>query len=1413
MEHVFGTKVAKESGSTEGSLANGAELVRRLIEPTVILPQSKAQGGEAPLDEEHGPADHPVEEETVRAPRSTSFRVAIEEPKVMLAERWLINIRAQANAIASESTAEAQGCMNSGGAMDFIKLQSVLEKLRRGYDKLMTPPSSVHQQFVELRNRLAAEKAPAAFDSSDQAKVCGWTTESRHAEAGSKFLVARAVTRSLVPALKTNRVSVMPLCALPQRGVVPEVSGNPAVIMKVAEEDCKGDRCICRYVPAYWPFLLRCCLRIVTHKYVNTNVPLAEQLSHIAAGSSSLTFGLMQVRKTRIAAQSVWALRFIFGQLPVYYTMARNIIQSRYNIWTALEDVNKDVRALLTAPGLGLTLTPASTSIFEAIPVRNLHVIPMLRDLPEDREYDPLCLQQVVVRSARADMVAKTVDFEGGLVEAMMAPLLESRQLMRATSQETGKLLYPISVTFDEWDLCRQSFCLQKGGRVMIGALDRGVFRGTRDGARPLVESVAAVAGITATPFALLGLQTALERPLRVVLLAPETGTYYGLPYLADPATVQYHEVELVVDARFAVTENTKPKFQLEKHPAVKRMIADMVTDYRAIQAAQEQPPNSHVHGLVVNSVRHGDHMQVAYECLDHFEREGVPAIALIDNNGKREAGKTAMTYVFPETLVKAGIPSLFVLPGLNEQGQLDLTSQETVWTDALFRTLPEQLQRWLLTNNGAIRGKQLEHLAIHPNELLFPGHLQADLRCYALQLEWELMWSPTLWKRGVKGLIMMTVAGTKANRANAYKTIYHCAHLTHAYFYISMKHEASNAEMLLQRLGRICTTQYGPGIKRLPKLYLPESVHVLLQACQTLYKRVWQRIAAARGAPVDQDIIHNEQFKHELAALVMKHSQKLKVSRRDINEGVFAGHTAVCKDGILVRQFRSEMVGKLGGFSAVDRDFPLGEVDLLDPEAVETARRELLASIAKEYVPKGQSLEDVMKLIRVANRVVFLPVKVLFANTRNPLNLDEFESYMLDHENRIAPSKKGQPKDKYVDEIRSAITESLRKRALTPEERSYLGRKELVQLGAGPKLLIEANLCPFVGEVHSQRGHVRVVARILDGKTVMAIVPNPEYPHCSGRKPASELQELIYGDLITARFILRLPAEMEKGPAAARDYAGPMRLVMRLQRGFRQGQQTDEQIELKIDKEGQPKRNAPPPRSEEGPSEKREVSPAMDGQRAAAADERVTATKANKANGSAEPSKSPGRRPATNFPMDSETESDKGDEMPPKPTEAGPSTQRTSAGPSYNLGVCRPGKRAVRSSPDANPDSDAGKAKMRKVAPSDGESDECWMDIVEEAIDLTYKQGKRMKELISQAEAAVTRTVRDPSARLELLTGLVVAREKIKRNDTAGACKAALKDIQEKYQTSEQEESSSSFKTSASTSSEQNKKAGSASE
>lgn len=147
----------------------------------------------------------------------------------------------------------------------------------------------------------------------------------------------------------------------------------------------------------------------------------------------------------------------------------------------------------------------------------------------------------------------------------------------------------------------------------------------------------------------------------------------------------------------------------------------------------------------------------------------------------------------------------------------------------------------------------------------------------------------------------------------------------------------------------------------------------------------------------------------------------------------------------------------------------------------------------------------------------------------------------MLDHENRIAPNKKGQPKDKYVDEIRSAITESLRARALTQEERAYLGRKELVQLGAGPKLLIDANVCPFVGDADSQRARVRVVARILDGKTVMAVIPNPEYLHCRGRKPSSELEDLIYGDLITARYVLRLPVEMENGPMNERDYAGQM--------------------------------------------------------------------------------------------------------------------------------------------------------------------------------------------------------------------------------------------------------------------------------
>lgn len=65
--------------------------------------------------------------------------------------------------------------------------------------------------------------------------------------------------------------------------------------------------------------------------------------------------------------------------------------------------------------------------------------------------------------------------------------------------------------------------------------------------------------------------------------------------------------------------------------------------------------------------------------------------------------------------------------------------------------------------------------------------------------------------------------------------------------------------------------------------------------------------------------------------------------------------------------------------------------MDLLNPDAVEAARKELVANIAKDFVPKGQSLENVIKLVRVANRVVFLPVNVLFANTRNPLDGDEF--------------------------------------------------------------------------------------------------------------------------------------------------------------------------------------------------------------------------------------------------------------------------------------------------------------------------------------------------------------------------------------------------------------------------------------
>lgn len=116
MEHVS----AKTAAESLISLATGAKLVEQLIQPTVAIPQTEPQGGEAPLDEEEGPADHPVEEETVRAPRSTSFRVAIEGPKVVLDERWLTDIKAQANVIASESSAEARLCMRGETQVDFF---------------------------------------------------------------------------------------------------------------------------------------------------------------------------------------------------------------------------------------------------------------------------------------------------------------------------------------------------------------------------------------------------------------------------------------------------------------------------------------------------------------------------------------------------------------------------------------------------------------------------------------------------------------------------------------------------------------------------------------------------------------------------------------------------------------------------------------------------------------------------------------------------------------------------------------------------------------------------------------------------------------------------------------------------------------------------------------------------------------------------------------------------------------------------------------------------------------------------------------------------------------------------------------------------------------------------------------------
>lgn len=101
--------------------------------------------------------------------------------------------------------------------------------------------------------------------------------------------------------------------------------------------------------------------------------------------------------------------------------------------------------------------------------------------------------------------------------------------------------------------------------------------------------------------------------------------------------------------------------------------------------------------------------------------------------------------------------------------------------------------------------------------------------------------------------------------------------------------------------------------------------------------------------------------------------------------------------------------------------------------------------------------------------------------------------------------------------------------------------------------------------------------------------------------------------------------------------------------------------LQIRIDKEAQPKRGVSPPRATKRSSITEAVSPAVDGPKRGSkgesspaahgqtrATEAAEPIKATIAKGPAEPSKTPVRRPATNFRMDSETESDEDDEVRP---------------------------------------------------------------------------------------------------------------------------------------------------------------------
>eukprot|EP00898_Chlorokybus_atmophyticus_P002754 jgi/Chlat1/347/Chrsp10S01469 len=239
-----------------------------------------------------------------------------------------------------------------------------------------------------------------------------------------KQLVAYEASGKLKQQLQQQLVAIMPLVATKSAGlfddisIVPTRSTQMAAIQRDASTGCAGSDCVCMIIPTAYPFYYRCLLRFIVHEVFMKDARAQhahEMLQCAKTGAQSLLASLMQARKTSTSAQCLWAWRFTFGLVPYYFTQGTNAAQSKQNITNDIQAFNKEIRGVLKSK---YNLPNEDLSMFEAVIVDNLHVIPLRREevgAELGLGYDPFFFQQVVVRCAYSANLVKILDLEADL--------------------------------------------------------------------------------------------------------------------------------------------------------------------------------------------------------------------------------------------------------------------------------------------------------------------------------------------------------------------------------------------------------------------------------------------------------------------------------------------------------------------------------------------------------------------------------------------------------------------------------------------------------------------------------------------------------------------------------------------------------------------------------------------------------------------------------------------------------------------------------------------------------------------------------------------------------------------------------------------------------------------------------------